>query len=149
MERPALERILADGLINILFVGRFVPNKKPEDLVRFVHAYKRLYNANARLILAGSYAGFEDYYAQVRSLMTRLGVSDVHILGQVTDRDVHLSGGRAAQGDGSARALGPERDRRHRPRRPRRHQRRTHPRPRARARRASALMAHKTERRKT
>src|SRR5215207_4004892 len=28
--RPALERILGDGLINILFVGRIVPNKKIE-----------------------------------------------------------------------------------------------------------------------
>jgi len=77
-----------DDWVNILFVGRFVPNKKPEDLIRFVHAYRRLYNAKARLILAGSYAGFDDYYAQVRSLMSRLGASDVHILGQVTDSEL-------------------------------------------------------------
>ncbi|PIN70614.1 hypothetical protein COV94_01500, partial [Candidatus Woesearchaeota archaeon CG11_big_fil_rev_8_21_14_0_20_57_5] len=77
-----------DDWVNILFVGRFVPNKKPEDLVRFVHAYKRLYNSRARLILAGSYAGFDDYYAQVRSLMSRLGASDVHLLGQVTDSEL-------------------------------------------------------------
>jgi hypothetical protein len=29
--RPALEQILSDGLINILFVGRIVPNKRIED----------------------------------------------------------------------------------------------------------------------
>ena len=39
--RPALERILADGLINILFVGRIVPNKKIEDHIRLAELYKR------------------------------------------------------------------------------------------------------------
>lgn len=77
-----------DDWVNILFVGRFVPNKKPEDLVRFVHAYKRLYNNKARLILAGSYAGFDEYYAQVRGLIAALGSSDVHILGQVSDQEL-------------------------------------------------------------
>lgn len=77
-----------DDWVNILFVGRFVPNKKPEDLVRFVHAYQRLYNRNARLILAGSYAGFDDYYAQVRALIADLGARDIHILGQVSDEEL-------------------------------------------------------------
>ena len=77
-----------DDWVNILFVGRFVPNKKPEDLVRFFHAYKRLYNDKARLILAGSYAGFDEYYAQVRGLIAALGANDVHILGQVSDREL-------------------------------------------------------------
>lgn len=84
----ALAGQFGDDWTNILFVGRFVPNKKPEDLIRFVHAYKRLYNPRARLILAGSYAGFDDYYAQVRGMMAALGASDVHILGQVTDAEL-------------------------------------------------------------
>ena len=32
--RPALDRILGDGLINILFVGRIVPNKRIVDHIR-------------------------------------------------------------------------------------------------------------------
>jgi glycosyltransferase involved in cell wall biosynthesis len=84
----ALANEFDDDWVNILFVGRFVPNKKPEDLVRFVHAYKRLYNNKARLILAGSYAGFDDYYAQVRGLIAALGATDVHILGQVSDQEL-------------------------------------------------------------
>jgi glycosyltransferase involved in cell wall biosynthesis len=40
--RPSLERILRDGLINILFVGRIVPNKKIEDHIRLAEVYKRL-----------------------------------------------------------------------------------------------------------
>ncbi len=77
-----------DDWVNILFVGRFVPNKKPEDLVRFFHAYKRLHNQKARLILAGSHAGFDGYLAQVQGLIARLGVTDVHILGQISDGEL-------------------------------------------------------------
>jgi L-malate glycosyltransferase len=77
-----------DDWVNILFVGRFVPNKKPEDLVRFFHAYKRLYNQKSRLILAGSYAGFDGYLAQVQALVAKLGAADVHILGQISDEEL-------------------------------------------------------------
>ena len=84
----ALAAEFDDEWVNILFVGRFVPNKKPEDLVRFFHAYKRLFNPRARLILAGSYAGFDGYLAQVQSLIKRLGATDVHILGQVSDQEL-------------------------------------------------------------
>lgn len=77
-----------DDWINILFVGRFVPNKKPEDLVRFFHAYSQLFNSRSRLILAGSYTGFESYLAQVLGLAARLSTPNVHVLGQVTDEDL-------------------------------------------------------------
>ena len=77
-----------DDWVNILFVGRFVPNKKPEDLVRFFHAYKRLHNQKSRLILAGSYAGFDGYLAQVQALVAKLGATDVHILGQISDQEL-------------------------------------------------------------
>ncbi len=77
-----------DDWVNILFVGRVVPNKKPEDLVRFFQAYKRLFNPKSRLILAGSYAGFDGYLAQVQALVARLGATDVHILGQISDQEL-------------------------------------------------------------
>lgn len=77
-----------DEWTNILFVGRVVPNKKPEDLIRFFHAYKTLYNPRARLILAGSHGGFADYLAQLHSLIARLGVADVHILGQISNESL-------------------------------------------------------------
>src|SRR6185436_18736308 len=54
--RPALETILADGLINILFVGRIVPNK------RIVDSYYRF-------IFVGRHDGIPRYYAQIRALI--------------------------------------------------------------------------------
>src|SRR5690606_22841335 len=37
---PPLERMLQDGLANILFVGRIAPNKKIEDHIRMAEVYK-------------------------------------------------------------------------------------------------------------
>ncbi len=67
--RPALERILRDGLINILFVGRIAPNKKIEDHIRMAEMYKRYVDAYYRFIFVGRYDGLPRYYAQVRALV--------------------------------------------------------------------------------
>ncbi|HEX9365223.1 MAG TPA: hypothetical protein VF921_01275 [Vicinamibacterales bacterium] len=67
--RPALERILSDGLINILFVGRIVPNKKIEDHIRLAEMYKRYIDSYYRFIFVGRYDGLPRYYAQVRALI--------------------------------------------------------------------------------
>ena len=62
--RPALERILGDGLINILFVGRIVPNKKIEDHIRLAEQYKRYVDSYYRFIFVGRYDGVPRYYAR-------------------------------------------------------------------------------------
>src|SRR4051812_35900279 len=67
--RPALEKILADGLINILFVGRIVPNKRIEDHIRLAELYKRNVDSYYRFIFVGRYDGIPRYYAQVRALI--------------------------------------------------------------------------------
>jgi L-malate glycosyltransferase len=68
--RPALEKILGDGLINILFVGRIVPNKRIEDHIRLAEIYKRYVDSYYRFIFVGRYDGLPRYYAQVRALIT-------------------------------------------------------------------------------
>jgi L-malate glycosyltransferase len=69
--RPALERILRDGLINILFVGRIVPNKRIEDHVRLAEMYKRYIDSYYRFIFVGRYDGIPRYYAQIRALIAQ------------------------------------------------------------------------------
>lgn len=69
--RPALERILADGLINILFVGRIVPNKRIEDHIRLAEVYKRYVDAYYRFIFVGRYDGVPRYYDQIRALVAQ------------------------------------------------------------------------------
>ena len=67
--RPALEKILADGLINILFVGRIVPNKRIDDHIRLAELYKRNIDSYYRFIFVGRYDGVPAYYAQIRALI--------------------------------------------------------------------------------
>jgi glycosyltransferase involved in cell wall biosynthesis len=70
--RPALEKILGDGLINILFVGRIVPNKRIEDHIRLAELYKRNVDSYYRFIFVGRHDGVPRYYAQLRALMLEL-----------------------------------------------------------------------------
>ena len=70
--RPALEKILGDGLMNILFVGRIVPNKKIEDHIRLAEIYKRYVDSHYRFIFVGRTDGVPAYYAQIRALVSEL-----------------------------------------------------------------------------
>ena len=77
-----------DGWTNILFVGRVIPNKKFEDLVRAFHVYRTRHNPRSRLLLVGSYSGFERYLAMLQSLVARLGTPDVHFIGHVSNEEL-------------------------------------------------------------
>lgn len=77
-----------DDRTNVLFVGRLIPNKRPDLLIRHFHAYQSLVDADARLLIAGSYSQFEGYLAQLLSLVEELGVRDVHILGHVSAEEL-------------------------------------------------------------
>jgi glycosyltransferase involved in cell wall biosynthesis len=77
-----------DGWTNILFVGRVIPNKKIDDLIRIFHEYKTHFNPRSRLLLVGSYGGFDLYFAMLQSLIARLRTPDVHFLGHVRNEEV-------------------------------------------------------------
>ncbi|MBI4486978.1 MAG: glycosyltransferase [Acidobacteria bacterium] len=68
--RPALEKILDDGLVNFLFVGRIAPNKKIEDHIRLAEVYKRYVDAYYRFIFVGRYDVVPKYYSMIRALMS-------------------------------------------------------------------------------
>lgn len=77
-----------DSWVNVLFVGRMIPNKRIEDVIRAFHAYKRWFNPRSRLLLVGSYGGFERYLAMVHDFIARIGAADVHILGHVSNEEL-------------------------------------------------------------
>ena len=77
-----------DDWVNLLFVGRMIPNKRIEDLVRAFHAYKRWFNPRSRLLLVGSHGGFERYLAMLHDFIARIGAADVHVLGHVTNEEL-------------------------------------------------------------
>ena len=60
-----------DDWVNLLFVGRIIPNKRIEDVIRWFHAYKRWFNPRSRLLLVGSQGGFERYVAMLHAVHRR------------------------------------------------------------------------------
>jgi glycosyltransferase involved in cell wall biosynthesis len=77
-----------DGVINVMFVGRVIPNKKIEDVIRSFHVYRTRFNPRSRLLLVGSYGGFERYLAMLQALVARLGTPDVLFLGHVSNEEL-------------------------------------------------------------
>ena len=78
----------ADDWVNVLFVGRVIPNKKFEDIIRAFHAYKTFFNPQSRLLLVGSHSGFERYVTMLHRFIARLGAGDVHLVGHVSNEEL-------------------------------------------------------------
>ena len=77
-----------DERVNILFVGRIIPSKRIEDVIRCYQAYRVTHRADARLLLVGAYGGFESYLASLHHLIATLRVPDVHITGHVSNAEL-------------------------------------------------------------
>jgi L-malate glycosyltransferase len=86
------DRALAGGFdddwTNVMFVGRVIPNKKFEDVIRAFHVYRTRHNPRSRLLLVGSYSSFEKYLELLTALVARLGTPDVHFLGHVSNEEL-------------------------------------------------------------
>lgn len=77
-----------DDAVNLLFVGRMIPNKRIEDVIRWFHAYRKWFNPRSRLLLVGSHSGFERYVAMLHEYISRIGAADVHLLGHVPNDEL-------------------------------------------------------------
>ncbi|MCX6776173.1 MAG: glycosyltransferase [Candidatus Micrarchaeota archaeon] len=79
----------SDGFTNILFVGRLIPNKRIEHLVKIFYYYNNYINPNSRLILAGSYSGMESYHNQLIKMTKKLGVYENTVFtGKISREDL-------------------------------------------------------------
>jgi glycosyltransferase involved in cell wall biosynthesis len=77
-----------DEWTNLLFVGRMIPNKRIENLIRIFHAYRTRFNPRSRLLLVGAYTGFETYLGMLQQVAASLGTPDVHFTGHVTNEEL-------------------------------------------------------------
>jgi glycosyltransferase involved in cell wall biosynthesis len=82
---PVLRRLLDDGIINLLFVGRLVPNKRPDDLIRLASYWKRFVSPDVRLVLVGKLPRRRAYFDALQALAYEqgFGPSEVAFLGHV------------------------------------------------------------------
>ena len=79
----------SDGKKNILFVGRVVPNKAQEDIIKSFYYYKKYTNGNSRLILVGNDNGFKNYSDLLKKLVTELGLeNDVIFPGHIKFEEI-------------------------------------------------------------
>jgi len=78
-----------DGRKNLLFVGRIIPNKKIEDLLRVFAVYQRYLEPRSRLLLVGESRGFERYQRRLREAVEVLRLDNVVFAGHVDDDDLH------------------------------------------------------------
>lgn len=80
---PVYRALFEKRMTTLLFVGRAIPNKKFEDAIKVFHFYKKHFNPESRLILAGDYRGQDRYMAGVQALIAKLGATDIHLTGHV------------------------------------------------------------------
>ncbi|MFC1851752.1 glycosyltransferase family 4 protein [candidate division CSSED10-310 bacterium] len=76
-------QLFRDDYLNIVSVGRIVPQKRIEDLLKTFAIYRQVINNKARLILVGNHRGFEPYLNSLLRLIERLKLGDVYFTGLV------------------------------------------------------------------
>jgi glycosyltransferase involved in cell wall biosynthesis len=82
---PAIMAQMQDGRTNILFVGRFAPNKKQDDLIVAFSHYLH-HDPDARLILVGKPEPADPYLTHLRDLIAGLDLAEsIHLPGSVEE----------------------------------------------------------------
>ena len=83
---PRLERTAAPDPL-ILTIGRLVPNKRIDEVLRTFACYQRTIAPAATLTIVGSDNGFEAYGAACRRLARALGLTGVDLVGSIDDAE--------------------------------------------------------------
>jgi L-malate glycosyltransferase len=73
---------------NIVFVGKIAPHKAQKELVKIFYYYQKYINHDSRLLLIGSYSGFEKYYYELLEMIKKLQVKNVMITGKISLGDL-------------------------------------------------------------
>jgi len=85
---PVVRRLYSDDRANLLFVGRIIPNKKIDDLIRAFAVLQRHLRPRSRLLLVGDHRGQERYLARLQELVRALRLDEVVFTGHVDDDDL-------------------------------------------------------------
>lgn len=85
-EKPADQKVLEqydDDYVNFLFVGRVVPNKAHEDVIRTFAWYQKHVNPKCRLFLVGN-ADMKSYVGRLKRYIALLKVQNVIFPGHIS-----------------------------------------------------------------
>lgn len=80
----------SSGVYRILFVGRVVPNKCQEDLIRIARHLKNMLDRPFELVLVGGYSEDDPYYLKLKSLIASFDLKAcIRFTGKVSDRELY------------------------------------------------------------
>lgn len=89
-DHALLAELRRPGIVNIVFVGRVVRNKRQDQLMRMFDYYYREVNRHARLWLVGNDQSDPDYRAELERLRETLFAHDqIHFTGKISDAAVN------------------------------------------------------------
>jgi len=74
--------------VNILSVGRLVPHKKIEDLLKAFAFYNKCLNNKSQLFIIGKYDSSEPYFQWLQNVINTLELKNVNFLSDVSDEDL-------------------------------------------------------------
>ncbi|MCJ7611489.1 MAG: glycosyltransferase family 4 protein [Candidatus Aminicenantes bacterium] len=82
--------LFKDGRVNILFVGRVVPNKRIENLIKVAFYYKKYISPLVRLIVVGKTQSLVAYYRSLQRLADEfyLKPEEVHFAGHIPEEEM-------------------------------------------------------------
>lgn len=82
--------LFRDGRTNILFVGRIVPNKKIEDMIRVLFYYKKYISPLVRLIVVGKTSSLPGYFRSLVRLADEfyLKPEEICFTGHIPDEEM-------------------------------------------------------------
>jgi glycosyltransferase involved in cell wall biosynthesis len=82
---PVVGKLYGPERRNIVFVGRIIPSKRIEDLLRVFAVFQRHVDRRSRLLIVGDYRGQERYYTRLVQMSAALKLRDVVFTGRVED----------------------------------------------------------------
>jgi L-malate glycosyltransferase len=85
---PVVSRLYGPDRRNIVFVGRVVPSKRVEDLLRAFAVFQRHVERRSRLLIVGDTRGHERYYSRLLELAGKLKLRDVVFTGRVEEHEL-------------------------------------------------------------
>ncbi len=85
---PVVLEMFDDDKTNFLFVGRTLPNKRIEDVIKVFSIYQKFIDPDSRLLLVGEFHGFERYFDSLVRLVDDLLLEDVVFPGHVDTDDL-------------------------------------------------------------
>jgi L-malate glycosyltransferase len=80
-----------DDLVNILFVGRCVPNKRLEDCLNAFYYFQKYVEPNSRFIHIGSFAGTEQYHALLLTMARDMRLKNVELVGAMRQDELNAA----------------------------------------------------------